>query len=91
EEGNIHQLCKNTLKLVRTWNIHMGIVRDIVLDEYGLYSCGEDGRVVHIVGFLDKWNELFRHENFATSLCWLEDNLLASASYAGRIEIHQLG
>lgn len=85
EKGRVHQLSTKDLVIKNTQQLHKGIVRDIVTNDNGVISCGEDNKVLLSDIKLNNVRELYTHDDFATSLTLINKDELISSSYSGTI------
>jgi len=86
ETGYLVELCKCTLKVLRKWRAHKGVVRDILNFNGMIYTCSEDNSVKCFKS--KKLVRSYSHEQFATSLT-VVNRTVYSASYDGSIEAFQ--
>lgn len=90
--GNITILSLDNNQLIKIKEInhaHKGIIRDILINNEKIISCGEDSLIkIWDINNLSLIKE-FKHNNFVQSLV-INDNNLVSASYDGQIKVWSL-
>jgi len=84
ENGLLAVIDLTDFKIIKKWQAHNGTVRDILLFNDSLFSCGEDNMVNRFDIFGKVKTTLCHHSSFATSLTRVRNNIF-SVSYDGRI------